>query len=183
MLIKDIPSLKRLIRSEEMNCAPIVAIQEGNNIRAEARFVEAALHRFWVQRVFQQQPKTTERPRAPAGYEVFVNGVHPCAHEVRALMEAPLQTGELVAAARALNQKASTLDAPPALLEHIGPQTLEAYRVVFEAFFLHNTNIAFPLHILLLMLPKGTDLLDITRRRPIGITGLMRRWLMLIICR
>eukprot|EP00660_Eupelagonema_oceanica_P013934 gene13934-9700_t len=105
MLMRDLPALKRRIRSQLVAFSPLVAVFEGEQLRAEAAFVEAAMHKFWVQRVFQQHPATTELPSPPPGYEEFVSGRHPCADAIAREMEQPLSTEELYRAIRKMNSK------------------------------------------------------------------------------
>eukprot|EP00661_Eupelagonemidae_sp_cell13_P005374 gene5374-4674_t len=188
LLINDLPALKRLIRTDMVNCCPIMAVYEGAHLRTEMKFVHEAMDRFWINYVFHQHVKTDSLPGPPPGYEEFVQGSHIDADRVAEAMEMPFQTPELIAAARKLNPKGVTLDAPPCLLTHrgalqLGPKSLEAFREVFNAFWIEQINLAIPLHLLLLMLPKGPELTNVKKRRPIGITSLIRRWLMLIICR
>eukprot|EP00663_Eupelagonemidae_sp_cell21sb_P007310 gene7310-6570_t len=169
MLTSDIPALKRLIRSELVASAPIVAVYDGQQLRTEASFVQDAMHRFWIDDVFRQQPSKKEFPSAPLGYQMFVQGNHPNAKRIQTEMEEPLTVAELKAAIHAMNKKGVTLDAPPGLLQHLGPKTLESFSIIFNALFLRCINIALPLHILLLMLPKSPDTTNVQKRRPIGI--------------
>eukprot|EP00660_Eupelagonema_oceanica_P008234 gene8234-10833_t len=48
-----------------------MAVYDGEQLRTEAHFVDAAMHSFWVEHVFHQHPATPDLPKAPAGYDEF----------------------------------------------------------------------------------------------------------------
>eukprot|EP00663_Eupelagonemidae_sp_cell21sb_P002393 gene2393-2411_t len=183
MAMHNIPALRRVVRSTHVSCSPLVAIQRDGHLLTESSMIQDALFDFWVKRVFQQHDASDSFPPPPSAYDEFVSGSHPYAKEIGQRLEAPLTIDELKAAAQAMNPKAVTIDAPTSLLRKLGPEMLEAFRIVFNAFYLHQTNVAFALHLLLCMLPKTDDLTDVQRRRPIGVASVVRKWLFLTINR